>query len=184
MYFVSPKLRSPPLWADLKMSSTQVEKWFGNRRRAQDKLEALRAEEARRAAITWPLYKLNSAKQSQVLDEGKLASMKVEEARGGQGLTNPSAHSGKGLLEELEGNVKEVERRALDMLAIRPIPLLAVTPSQQEVIYFALIGLCVVNFVFFPPGGVLCAESASERLGPGLKSSFPVSAYGSGKECI
>ena len=123
------------LMADLKVSSKQVENWFRCRRRAQDKLEALRAEEARRVAITWPLYKLNNSKPSQVSDERNLASMQVQEVREVQEVKNVSAYSGKDLLEELEGNVKEVERRALDRVAMRPIPLLAMMLSRQEVKY-------------------------------------------------
>ena len=57
--------------AELNVGSKQVERWFDTRRRAEVKAEALRAEEARRASTTWPLYKLNSEKQVQEVSEVK-----------------------------------------------------------------------------------------------------------------
>ena len=88
------------------------------------------------------------------------------------------SNSGKGLLRELEENMKEVERKALDTVTIHPIPLLSTTLTHQEVMYRVhspLVAICLNS------GGVLCAPSASEKLGPGIQSSSPVGAHGSGK---
>ena len=110
------------LAAQLGMGSKQVEAWFHHRRRAEAKAAALRAEEARRAATTWPHYKLGNAKQ-------------VQEVSVVKEVKKVSSHSGKGLLKELEENMKEVEMRAMDTVAIRPTPLLSVTLTEQEVMY-------------------------------------------------
>ena len=108
--------------AQLGMDSKQVENWFRWRRKVEVKAAALKAGEARRAATTWPHYKLSNAKQVQEVCE-------VEKVMG------VSADSGKDLLKELEERMKEVERRAVDTVVIRPAPLLNVTLSQQEVMY-------------------------------------------------
>ena len=111
------------LAAELGVGSKQVEKWFETRRRAEVKAEALRAEEARIASTTWPRYKLHNEKQVQEVSEVKEEMEAVD------------AHSGKCLLNKLEENKMKVEMRAVDMVVIRPIPILNATLTQQEVLY-------------------------------------------------
>ena len=111
------------LAAELDVGSKQVERWFDARRRAEVKAEALRAEDARRASTTWPRYKLNIEKQVQEVSEVK------------EDVETVNAYSGKCLLKELEEKKMEVERRAVDMVVIRPIPIPNTTLTQQEVLY-------------------------------------------------
>ena len=125
------------LAAQLGMDVKQVEKWFHYRRRAEEKAVALRAKEARRIATTWPLYKMSNA--TKVQQEGcEVKDMKV------------GSSSSKGLVKELEENMKEVERNALDTVAIHPIPLLSRTLTQQEVTYFVHCPLVICFFRWCP----------------------------------
>lgn len=110
------------LSAELGVGSKQLVNWFEKRRRAEAKAEALRTEKARRVATTWPHYKLNCATLVEEVSEVK-EDMK----------TVVRAHSGEGLLKELEENIDEVERRALDMVVTHPMPLLNAMLPQQEV---------------------------------------------------
>ena len=115
-------------------SRVQVQHWFANRR----KIEELRKEEARLAATTWPFYKLNNATSLEVLhDEGNPASRKALKVSGMTEENETCTQSGAVLLTELEENLKEAEKMALDTVTSRPIQLFGASLSLGEAMYCA-----------------------------------------------